>query len=63
MTRAEKDNWIINLENTAADAAANCGQESVDFVLSQHHAKSVYDLRPCDYSEVFSELYQKAVDN
>ena len=32
MTRSERNNWLINIENTAAEVAANVGQETVDFV-------------------------------
>lgn len=63
MTRDERNNWLINIENTAAEVAANVGQETVDFVLSKYGAKSVYALKCSDLSDIFSELYAIASDN
>lgn len=57
------DDWIISLENTAAEVAAAHGAGYVDFVLKKYNANSIYDLYPSDYANVFSELYQVAVDN
>lgn len=63
MQKSEHNNWLINIENTAAEVAANVGQETVDFVLSKYGAKSIYALKSSDLSEVFSELYAIASDN
>ena len=63
MNKAERDNWLINIENTAAEVAANVGQETVDFVLSKYGARSIYTLKSSDLSDVFSELYAIASDN
>ena len=63
MTRAERNNWLSNIENTAAKVAANVGQETVDFVLNKYGVKNVYALRSSDLSEVFSELDAIATDN
>lgn len=63
MTRNERNNWLINIENTAAEVAANVGQETVNFVLSKYVVKSIYALKSSDLSEVFSELYAIASDN
>ena len=63
MTKNERNNWLMNIENVAAEVAANIGQETVDFVLSKYDAKNVYALKSSDLSEVFSELYAIASDN
>lgn len=63
MTRDERNNWLINIENTAAEVAANVGQETVDFVLNKYGARNIYALKSSDLSEVFSELYAIASDN
>lgn len=63
MTRDERNNWLINIENTAAEVAANVGQETVDFVLSKYGAKSVYALKSSDLSDIFSKLYAIASVN
>jgi hypothetical protein len=61
MTKGDKsmsnEEWIINLENTADEVAGICGSEVVRFILREHGARSIYDLNPGDYEEVFSELY------
>ena len=51
-----KKDWIINLENTAADVASLLGKETVQHILQKYDAKSIEDLSPCHYSEVFDEL-------
>ena len=51
-----KKDWIINLENAAADVAALLGKETVQHILQKYDAKSIEDLSPCYYSEVFDEL-------
>lgn len=57
MTRAERDNWIINIENTASVIGAAIGAETVDFVLRKYGAKSIEEIASSDLAEVFSELY------
>lgn len=56
MTKAD---WIISLQNTAEEIKTIVPKESevVRFILREHGAKSIYDLNPGDYEEVFSELY------
>ena len=52
-----KEDWMINLENTADEVAGICGSEVIRFILRDHGASTVCDLNPGDYEEVFSELY------
>lgn len=63
MTMSEKQNWIMNLEEVATQVKELYGSETVDFVLGKYNAKNIYQLSPCDYSDVFSELYGISVDN
>lgn len=51
-----KKDWIINLENAAAAVAALLGKETVQHILQKYDAKSIDDLSPCYFSEVFDEL-------
>ena len=51
-----KKDWIINLENAAADVATLLGKETVQHILQKYNAKSINDLSPCYYSEVFDEF-------
>lgn len=62
MKRSERENWIVNIENTADAICAELGSEVVDAVFDRYGARSVYDLSPSDYSEVFSELYAIEAD-
>ncbi len=51
-----KKDWIINLENAAAEVSTLLGKETVQHVLQKYGARSFEDLNPCYYSEVFDEL-------
>ena len=51
-----KKDWIINLENAAAEVSTLLGTETVQHVLQKYDARSIEDLSPCYYSEVFDEL-------
>lgn len=62
MTKAERENWIINIENVAAQVEELYGSESVDFVLGKVNANSIDELSNGDLSDVFSELYLMAED-
>ena len=56
MTNFEKENWICNIENAAADVASVLGKETVRHVLQKYGAASIENLAPHYYSEVFDEL-------
>lgn len=62
MTNKDLRNWIINIENTAAEVSAQIGQAVVDSVFKKHGARSILDLNPIHYPEVFSELYAIEAD-
>lgn len=57
MTKSERKNWIINIENTAVAVSAQVGQAVVDSVFKRYGANSAWDLNPSDLPDVFSELY------
>ena len=57
MTKSERKNWIINIENTAAAVSAQVGQALVDSGFKRYGAHSAWDLNPSDLPDVFSELY------
>lgn len=63
MKKAEKEMWRINIENAAAAVAEQYGNETVESVFRRYDAHGLYDLSPCYYSEVFSDLEQIASDN
>jgi len=58
MTREERENWLINLEDISSQVDA----ENVRFVCSKYGASDIYGLSPYDYQEVWNELFQYAVD-
>lgn len=62
MTRFERENWLCNIQNAAAEVTALLGQETVRFILQKYGARSIEDLSPCHYSEAFDELDFMASD-
>ncbi len=62
MTKSERKNWVINVENTAAAVSAQVGQAVVDSVFKRYGADSAWDLNPSDLPDVFSELYAIEAD-
>lgn len=53
MTRQD---WQINIENTAASVAAKYGNEVVASVFRRYDAICFEDLSPAYYAEVFGDL-------
>lgn len=62
MTRNERRNWIINIENSAATVESQLGSAVVKSVFERYGAHSIRDLNPSYFSEVFSELYAIEAD-
>ena len=62
MTRSERENWLINIENSAAAVESQLGSVVVKSVFERYGAHSVEDLNPSDLPEVFSELYAIETD-
>ena len=62
MTREERNNWLINIENTASFIASEIRDETVNFVFEKYGAKSVERIASSDLAEVFSELYAIEAD-
>ena len=63
MTKAERDNWLVNLQNAAAYVAKELGWETVRFVLNEYGggASSIETLRPCYYEAVYNALFDYEV--
>lgn len=55
--------WQINIENAAAAVAEQYGNDVVKSIFQRYDAHGLYDLSPCYYSEVFSDLELIANDN
>ena len=62
MTKREHDNWIVNIENTAAAIKSQLGSTVVKSIFKRYGAHGTWDLRSSDLPEVFSELYAIEVD-
>ena len=62
MTKRERNNWITNIENTAAAIESQLGSAVVESVFKCYGAHGTWDLSPSDLPEVFSELYAIEAD-
>lgn len=62
MTIDERENWIINIENTSSTISSQVGSAVVNSVFQKYGASSIEDLHPNDLPEVFSELYAIEAD-
>ena len=58
MTKFEKENWLINIENSTTAVVKKYGEDVALSVFQRYDATSVYDLSPCYYNEVFADLEQ-----
>ncbi len=62
MTREKRNNWILNIENTAFYIASEIGKEVVVSTLYKYGARSIDQIASSDLSDVFSELHAIAAD-
>lgn len=58
MTKAEKENWLINLE----DVSSKVDAKTIKFVCGKYGATDIYSLSPSDYQEAWNELFDCARD-
>ena len=63
MRYSESDMWEINIENAASTVAAEYGNAVAKSIFARYGAHDFYDLAPCNYSEVFTDLEQIVNDN
>ena len=62
MTREKRNNWILNIENTAFYIASEIGEEVVVSTVAKYGARSIDQIASSDLSDVFSELHAIAAD-
>lgn len=62
MTREERNNRILYIENTAFYIASEIGEEVMVSNLYKYGARSIEQIVSSDLSDVFSELYAIATD-
>ncbi len=63
VTKDERENWIINIENTSSTISSQLGSAVVDGVFQRYGAHSVEDLNPRDLPDVFSETPSKRISD
>ena len=62
MPSYERQNWIINIENSATAVESYLGSAVVKSVFERYGAHEIQDLNPSDLPNVFSDLYAIEVD-
>lgn len=62
MTREERNNWILNIENTASYIVSEIGEEVVASTLYKYGARSIEQIALSDLPDVFGELYAIEAD-
>ena len=62
MTKRERNNWIVNIENTAVAIESQLGSAVVESVFKRYGAHGTGDLRSSDLPDIFSELYAIEAD-
>ena len=62
MTDCERNDWIVNIEHSAAYIAGVLGLSVVESTLYRYGVTSIEQLNSSDLSEVFGELYAIEAD-
>lgn len=62
MTREERSNWIINIENSASFISSEVGETVIDGILSRFRTKAIEEIADNDLPELFSKLYAIEAD-
>lgn len=57
MTRTERENWLVNIENSISFIASEIGEEVVNSTLYRFGANSIYEVANSDLPDVFGEFY------
>ena len=62
VTKDERENWAINIENSVSMISSQVGSAVVDGVFQRYGAHGIDDLNPSCLPDVFSELYAIETD-
>ena len=62
MTKDERENWIINIEDSVSTINSQVGSAVVGRVFQRYGAHGIKDLNPSYLPDVFSELYAIEAD-
>ena len=63
MKSNERDNWLINIDNSAAAVASQLGSAAVEAVFRRCGIACAEEADDCDLAEIFSELYALEADS
>ena len=62
MTKCERENWLVNIENTASFITSEIGEEVVLSTLYRFGARTIYEIADSDLADAFGELYAIEAD-
>lgn len=57
MTTSERDNWLININNSAAAVVSQLGSAAVEAVFRRYGIACAEEADDCDLAEIFGKLY------
>ena len=63
MKSNERDNWLINIDNSAAAVASQLGSAAVEAVFRRYGIACAEEADDCDLAEIFSELSALEADS
>lgn len=62
MTEYERQNWLINIDNSAAAIASELGSAAAEAVFARYGITCAEEADDLDLSDIFSELYAIETD-
>ena len=63
MTTSERDNWLINIDGSAAAVASQLGSTAVEAVFWRYGITCVEEADDCDLADIFGELFALEADS
>ncbi len=57
MTTSERNNWLININNSAAAVVSQLGSAAVEAVFRRYGIACAEEADDCDLAEIFGKLY------
>lgn len=63
MTETDRENWLINIDNSATAVASQLGSNAVETVFRLHGIACAEEADVSDLADIFSELYALEVDS
>lgn len=63
MTENERQNMLINIDNSAAAVASQLGSAAVEAVFRRYGISCADEADDCDLADLFGELYALETDS